>query len=163
MIQQEEGSTPGLSRRLPKPPKNAFLPQSKSAPRLNGHLSIASQMKLKSKGKGKAIDTSSMVDGRAVKGKKKVEIDIWCSFCAGTADHNPQGVPEKMLSCTMCGRSGHLSCLRMESPKLKYMVWTYEWRCIECKTCEVCEIKGDDVSSTLPFLCARADDTCRRS
>lgn len=22
----------------------------------------------------------------------------------------------------------------------------YDWHCIECKTCEQCEIKGDDVS-----------------
>lgn len=30
--------------------------------------------------------------------------------------------------------------------RLKRKVLEYEWVCIECKTCEVCLVKGDDVS-----------------
>ncbi len=37
----------------------------------------------------------------------------------------------------------------MTRPRLCYTVMTYDWCCIECKTCEVCMIKGDDVSGPL--------------
>lgn len=35
----------------------------------------------------------------------------------------------------------------MTSKRLVAMVMSYDWRCIECKPCEICKEKGDDVSS----------------
>ena len=72
--------------------------------------------------------------------------DDFCSFCMGTDDRNKAGEKERMVSCGRCGRSGHPTCLNMLSPTLRHTVMTYDWCCIECKTCEVCSIKGDDVS-----------------
>jgi len=43
--------------------------------------------------------------------------------------------------------SGHPTCLQMSSKRLVAMVMSYDWRCIECKPCEICKQKGDDVSS----------------
>jgi hypothetical protein len=70
-----------------------------------------------------------------------------------------------MVSCEECGRSGehivldstgldgyldieysgHPSC--MELGEVSDVVRSYPWRCIECKICEICKEKGDDVCS----------------
>jgi histone acetyltransferase SAS3 len=34
----------------------------------------------------------------------------------------------------------------MLTPRLAKAVMAYDWCCIECKTCEVCMVKGQDVS-----------------
>ena len=34
----------------------------------------------------------------------------------------------------------------MQLEKLGDVVRSYAWKCIECKNCEVCQEKGDDVS-----------------
>jgi hypothetical protein len=39
---------------------------------------------------------------------------------------------------------GHPTCMQLE--RLTDVVRTYPWKCIECKNCEVCQEKGDDVS-----------------
>ncbi|WVR09292.1 hypothetical protein IAU60_006357 [Kwoniella sp. DSM 27419] len=64
-----------------------------------------------------------------------VQRDSYCSFCQGTDASNKRGDKERMVSCVMCGRSGHPSCLSMEHQSLRRKVMTYEWHCIECKTC----------------------------
>ncbi|WWD01998.1 hypothetical protein V865_000036 [Kwoniella europaea PYCC6329] len=79
-----------------------------------------------------------------------------CSFCAGTDKINKLSRAERMVSCTLCGRSGHPSCLNMEEGGLiTVKIQSYDWQCIECKVCESCKVKGDD--SRLMFC-----DTCDR-
>ena len=39
---------------------------------------------------------------------------------------------------------GHPSC--MELGEVSEVVRSYPWKCIECKICEICQEKGDDVS-----------------
>lgn len=73
---------------------------------------------------------------------------IQCSFCGHTNEENKQGVPEVMVRCIKCGRAGHPSCLDMDA-KLAAAVKTYPWTCLECKVCETCDSKGDDVSTSL--------------
>jgi hypothetical protein len=51
-----------------------------------------------------------------------------------------------MVSCGQCGRSGHPTCLNMMTEKLAKKVMEYDWYCIECKPCEVCQVTGEDVS-----------------
>jgi hypothetical protein len=75
--------------------------------------------------------------------------DSNCSFCRGTESRNAQGKPEKMSSCCNCGRSGHHSCLNFTTKDLVMNSMRGDWRCIECKICEICETKGDDVSGLL--------------
>jgi transcription elongation factor Elf1 len=76
-------------------------------------------------------------------------IDMDCSFCGGDQDSNRHGIAEKMASCAHCGRSGHPSC--MEIPQLGDIIRSYPWRCQECKECEICKAKGDDVSTCPSF------------
>ncbi|ORX38192.1 hypothetical protein BD324DRAFT_619910 [Kockovaella imperatae] len=131
-----------------RPPKNASLSASRSAPKLSEHFS--GTPKTLAKGKGKQIVAKAGPIGPA-KGSKgsgqsgeKFQHDFHCSFCLGTDEANRQGQPERMLSCARCGRSGHPTCLNIISKRLLKTVREYEWCCIECKTCEICGIKGDD-------------------
>lgn len=86
-----------------------------------------------------------------------------CGFCQGSDERNKEGVPEAMLSCSNCGRSGrrhyhhvkpnqlilictfigHPTCL--DIVEILDTVLTYQWTCIECRACEICHDKGDDV------------------
>ncbi|KLO12769.1 hypothetical protein SCHPADRAFT_803855, partial [Schizopora paradoxa] len=50
-----------------------------------------------------------------------------------------------MVTCFECGRSGHPSCMEIGEVACETLLG-YEWKCMECKTCEVCDEKGDDVS-----------------
>jgi hypothetical protein len=75
-----------------------------------------------------------------------IEPDKNCSFCGGTDERNKELEREKMVSCVVCGRSGHPSCLKMTTRTLCAKVHTYPWHCIECKYCEVCGVKGVAVS-----------------
>ncbi|KAI0249151.1 hypothetical protein BJV78DRAFT_718386 [Lactifluus subvellereus] len=47
-----------------------------------------------------------------------------------------------MVSCDECGRSGHPTCMDLGS--VADLVRSYPWKCVECKTCEICQEKGDD-------------------
>ncbi|PWN52977.1 hypothetical protein IE53DRAFT_366747 [Violaceomyces palustris] len=72
--------------------------------------------------------------------------DTHCAFCAGTkALCVPTGKPEGLRSCVECGSSGHPTCMRWGKNQRKVAVTKeYYWRCMECKTCEVCCDKGID-------------------
>ena len=39
---------------------------------------------------------------------------------------------------------GHPSCMQLS--KIGDMILSYQWKCLECKNCELCGEKGDDVS-----------------
>jgi hypothetical protein len=78
---------------------------------------------------------------------QKIVPDPECSFCQGDDQkNNKSGLAEPMVSCTLCGRSGHPSCIQI--PQLADVIRTYSWRCPECKECEICKAKEDDVSRT---------------
>lgn len=49
------------------------------------------------------------------------------------------------MSCYECGSSGHPTCLEWDDARLVKKVQGYAWLCQECKRCEVCDEKGDDV------------------
>ncbi|KAK8854477.1 hypothetical protein IAR55_003215 [Kwoniella newhampshirensis] len=132
------------------------------SPSTNGFPSSSSATKFKGKGKGKGkvsgrstdhafqTPTTTQPNGRMIVAREEL-----CSFCAGTDERNKAGEKERMVSCSKCGRSGHPTCLNMWTPRLRAKVLTYDWNCIECKTCEQCHVKGDD--SRLMFC-----DTCDR-
>ncbi|XP_042868192.1 zinc finger protein DPF3-like isoform X5 [Penaeus japonicus] len=78
------------------------------------------------------------------KGKKKVSASPYCDFCLGDASENKKtGVPESLVSCADCGRSGHPTCLQFTSNMMKSVV-KYRWQCIECKTCTLCGTSEND-------------------
>ncbi|WRT68757.1 uncharacterized protein IL334_005737 [Kwoniella shivajii] len=114
----------------------------------------------KGKGKGKGINHVNLSAVYTPNQPRPVNASIvareeLCSFCAGSDEKNKSGERERMVSCAKCGRSGHPTCLNMFTSRLRARVMTYEWHCIECKTCEQCDVKGDD--SRLMFC-----DTCDR-
>jgi len=102
------------------------------------------------------------------KRKRKPRREEECGFCQGNDSKNKHGHLEPMVSCEECGRSGasshyyttptavlrvhslgHPSC--MELGGVADVVRSYPWKCIECKTCEICLEKGDDVGHPVHF------------
>ena len=94
------------------------------------------------------------------KRKRKVRREETCSFCRGDESQNKLNQPEILLTCHECGRSGtfldasriseeltplvgHPSCMQLT--RVTDVVHSYPWKCIECKNCELCQEKGDDV------------------
>lgn len=76
-----------------------------------------------------------------------------CAFCLQTADKPKGNTPKLLISCHECGSSGHPSCLRWgRNPTKVRKALLYDWRCIECKKCEICRDKGDDVSIAFHHL-----------
>jgi transcription elongation factor Elf1 len=78
--------------------------------------------------------------------------DLNCAFCGGDSSRNKHSRKEEMVSCYECGSSGHPTCLDWDDSRLVKKVKSYNWLCQECKRCEVCDEKGDDVSFFTNFL-----------
>ena len=77
-----------------------------------------------------------------------------CAFCLQPADRPKGDTPKLLIACYECGSSGHPSCLRWgRNPTKVRKALSYDWRCIECKKCEICRDKGDDVSFKASALC----------
>lgn len=79
----------------------------------------------------------------------RAEPDLVCAFCAGSAEANQIGRKEDMVSCWECGSAGHPTCLDWRDMKIVKKVLGYCWMCSECKRCELCDTKGEDVRSLL--------------
>ncbi|XP_075904466.1 zinc finger protein DPF3 isoform X3 [Nelusetta ayraudi] len=68
----------------------------------------------------------------------------YCDFCLGDQDANRKtGQAEELVSCSDCGRSGHPTCLQF-TDNMMQAVRTYQWQCIECKSCSVCGTSEND-------------------
>ncbi|CAG01810.1 unnamed protein product, partial [Tetraodon nigroviridis] len=69
----------------------------------------------------------------------------YCDFCLGDQDSNKKtGQAEELVSCSDCGRSGHPTCLQF-TDNMMQAVQTYQWQCIECKSCSICGTSENDV------------------
>ncbi|XP_078515604.1 zinc finger protein DPF3 isoform X2 [Lissotriton helveticus] len=68
----------------------------------------------------------------------------YCDFCLGDSSNNRKsGQPEELVSCSDCGRSGHPTCLQFTA-NMTEAVKTYQWQCIECKSCSLCGTSEND-------------------
>ncbi|XP_039956379.1 zinc finger protein ubi-d4 B [Bactrocera tryoni] len=68
----------------------------------------------------------------------------YCDFCLGDQRENKKtNLPEELVSCSDCGRSGHPSCLQF-TPNMIISVKRYRWQCIECKYCSICGTSDND-------------------
>lgn len=68
----------------------------------------------------------------------------YCDFCLGDQRENKKtNLPEELVSCSDCGRSGHPSCLQF-TPNMIISVKRYRWQCIECKFCSICGTSDND-------------------
>ncbi|EKM57762.1 uncharacterized protein PHACADRAFT_116052, partial [Phanerochaete carnosa HHB-10118-sp] len=76
------------------------------------------------------------------KKKRKPRRETECGLCGGDDSKNKASERERMVSCADCGRSGHPTCLKLTDQAKT--IYSYEWQCTECKTCEVCHEKDGD-------------------
>ncbi|CAL8316861.1 unnamed protein product [Merluccius merluccius] len=68
----------------------------------------------------------------------------YCDFCLGDQESNRKtGQAEELVSCSDCGRSGHPTCLQF-TENMMQAVKTYQWQCIECKSCSICGTSEND-------------------
>lgn len=68
----------------------------------------------------------------------------YCDFCLGDSRENRKtNIPEDLVSCSDCGRSGHPTCLQF-TPNMIVSVRRYRWQCIECKYCSICGTSDND-------------------
>ncbi|XP_027026027.1 zinc finger protein DPF3 isoform X3 [Tachysurus fulvidraco] len=68
----------------------------------------------------------------------------YCDFCLGDSGSNRKtGQAEELVSCSDCGRSGHPTCLQF-TENMMHAVRTYQWQCIECKSCSLCGTSEND-------------------
>ncbi|KAH8373023.1 hypothetical protein KR009_010527 [Drosophila setifemur] len=68
----------------------------------------------------------------------------YCDFCLGDQRENKKtSMPEELVSCSDCGRSGHPSCLQFTANMI-ISVKRYRWQCIECKYCSICGTSDND-------------------
>lgn len=68
----------------------------------------------------------------------------YCDFCLGDSRENRKtSIPEDLVSCSDCGRSGHPTCLQF-TPNMIISVRRYRWQCIECKYCSICGTSDND-------------------
>ena len=80
-----------------------------------------------------------------------------CSFCLCTAEDNKQHQFEQLLSCHLCGNSGHPSCLKY-SQKLVLKIRCDEWECLDCKMCVLCSVRDKAASTSNKLLICDACD-----
>ncbi|KAI9434207.1 hypothetical protein H4582DRAFT_1981297 [Lactarius indigo] len=97
--------------------------------------------------------TEAIITAKPPKKKRKVRREPNCGFCNGNDKKNKIGEPEEMVSCDECGRSGHPTC--MDLCTVATLVRSYPWKCVECKTCEICQEKGDDARILFCDTCDR--------
>ncbi|KAK2864360.1 hypothetical protein Q7C36_003514 [Tachysurus vachellii] len=73
-----------------------------------------------------------------------VTANDYCDFCLGDSGSNRKtGQAEDLVSCSDCGRSGHPTCLQF-TENMMHAVRTYQWQCIECKSCSLCGTSEND-------------------
>ena len=93
-----------------------------------------------------AVAEISDVDSTETRSQHKQEpqSNKYCDFCLGDAEENKKtGMPEELVSCADCGRSGHPSCLQF-TDIMTMNVKKYNWQCIECKSCHLCGTSDND-------------------
>ena len=93
----------------------------------------------------------------AMKPEKPIDRDVHgatCRICTGDRLRNKLGVPEKLLHCSKCNQSNHVTCLGLHLELLQY-VTSYRWECTECKVCSRCKDHSDEDKMLFCDLCDR--------
>ena len=72
-----------------------------------------------------------------------------CCICqtpnASTAEQQQQQQQQQMVTCSSCARSSHPECLELNPALVEWScVRSYEWQCMECKTCSECANPHDE-------------------
>nr|CAB3264828.1 ZF(PHD)-1 PHD finger protein 10 [Phallusia mammillata] len=76
-----------------------------------------------------------------------------CGICGKDETCNKKDEPEDLIKCSQCDNHGHPTCLEMSSD-LVSVILTYNWQCMECKTCTICSMPHRE---DLMMFCDRCD------
>lgn len=80
-------------------------------------------------------------------------IKVICRICfSGESEGSERAT--KMLSCKLCNKKYHRSCLKIWAEYRDLFHWS-SWACPSCRSCEVCRRTGDP---TKLMYCKRCDD-----
>ena len=93
----------------------------------------------------------------SMKPEKPIDRDVSgakCKICSGDRLRNKLGVPEKLLHCSKCNQSYHVTCLGLHLELLQY-VTSYRWECTDCKVCSICNDHSDEDKMLFCDLCDR--------
>lgn len=74
----------------------------------------------------------------------------FCKICAN-ADVSKEG--EELISCSECGKVGHVTCLDI-LPEMAAAIKSYRWQCMDCKMCNVCMATDNEEKM---MFCDRCD------
>lgn len=64
-----------------------------------------------------------------------------CYTCKLTREEHD----DELVTCTSCQHNFHPTCLEV-SDELLSIIKTYQWQCIDCKSCAKCKKTHDEVS-----------------
>uniref|UniRef100_F6WAN9 PHD finger protein 10 n=1 Tax=Ciona intestinalis TaxID=7719 RepID=F6WAN9_CIOIN len=79
--------------------------------------------------------------------------EIVCGICSKDGSSNKKGEAEELIKCSQCDNHGHPSCLEMSVEQVS-VIETYNWQCMECKTCTICSMPHRE---DLMMFCDRCD------
>jgi len=87
---------------------------------------------------------------------KEQSSPIVCSYCFGTSQCNTmkEGTPEPLITCDKCGKTGHATCMKLPVDLFQFV--QDGWKCIECKTCVVCNKNYNSDKFVFCSLCDQA-------
>ena len=71
----------------------------------------------------------------------------YCGFCC------QKETPSNLLTCAKCSNSGHQKCLQFNDQLWDRCQGDSTWECIECKSCSVCRIQGEDEKLLFCDMC----------
>jgi len=110
----------------------------KSRPGLNYHMAhVHSDFNELNKAAAQAQQGNQLISAA-------VDVSTFCDFCLGDRTENKKtSLPEDLVSCHDCGRSGHPTCLNFTS-NMVVSTKKYGWQCIECKSCAICGTSEND-------------------
>lgn len=91
--------------------------------------------------KGKLTDTANDTSSKT------------CSVCFGGEFVNDLGDVESLIKCSQCGSLTHPTCLEL-TPDMVKVIKTYNWQCMDCKTCTSC---SDPYDEDKMMFCDRCD------
>ncbi|KAI1292153.1 Histone acetyltransferase KAT6A [Halotydeus destructor] len=79
-----------------------------------------------------------------------------CLVCKGDSSK------EKLITCSVCGTSGHATCLNCSDELFERICKSVDWQCPNCKMCAICN-KADEPGSADLTICTECDKGYHRN
>src|SRR5699024_4280368 len=88
----------------------------------------------------------------ASSGSVKLVIATKSKIC-GMCHKSDQGGRDELITCSVCGLSGHSKCLGCSDALLKRIKEFPNWECPNCKKCPLCGVHDDETN----LICNQCD------